>query len=552
MKTTKVLFAITVAATLMTSACKKEPLEVPTIAPSSDVVFDVIDDSLRGEFNNAMMASGGCITAPAPIDPPVQLGAPAESTQVVGSQAWDCTTQSYQMGASFQEVAIFNPNSISYIGSVLDGGSTQNGAWTPLVFNNRNPVTITTTLNTGVSPASYIMDDPSLAAYNAIHNTFVNTALPGTAPAYILYESHEVKAREEVVGRIGAHVGGWGGQIDGQYGWENVQQRTKYLLKVAQVYYTLDIVPKATPDEWFGDLPDFNQLAPRCPVYVASVTYGRMIYITIETSSSSQEVEAALSASWSGFGASASVDFTNSSFQSLEEKSINAFVVGGSAAGASTGLAAGDINNIITSGGEFSPTSPGVPIAFTARRLSDNSIVDFVTISEYSVQECQLAGDIVTANIQNGSWRDFPPIHTAGDEEFGGNGPEVTGTFQLQISQDGTRVEVVADILFDETITMNPGNDTQAECNQVHTLYTAPNGKRISTIDVNQLFSLNYMEGGNPSHSAETLNINSGFIDQIIINGDTDGDDLPCDMSEERAYMKVKFKAFPVTLVDQE
>jgi len=311
----------------------------------------------------------------------------------------------------------------------------------------------------------------------------------------------------------------------------------------------------AQPDDWFGPghLPSHEQMIDQnhCPVYISSITYGRIAYVTIEASSSSQEVRQAIQASWNAYTGGGTFSFNNAEMNSLEDRQLSVFMIGGNASGLQD-IAAGDIGSMIGSGAQYNPTSsPGAPIAMTVRRLSDNGIVNFVTVSDYNVRQCELTGTLATADIEGGQWKDYCPVLEAGDNEFGGNGPRVSGPVTIGISQDGKRVEAVLNVVFNETMPDSDLDDTQARVATTSVLYTAPPGKVVATVNVNSTHVVDYMEGPDPSHAPATLNVSSGFIQQMIISADTDGDDLPCDGTDERSYFKVRYKPFQVTLVDE-
>jgi thiol-activated cytolysin len=530
-------------------SCKKDHFPEPG-SPDTTLIVEYIDDSLREEFNTAINALGGCTMSAGPIGTPQPTGSATETTEIQGDQNWTCTNQPMIYGPEFSEVAVFSPDETVWVGSIMRGDAVSSGSWTPVVYEDRNayPVTVSLASQTG-SSSTEAVDQPSYSNYIAAHNTLIQNIATGSTPANMSFHHYEVNAREEVQGHVGASFGGWGVDISGSYNWSSMERTSKVLTKFVQSYYTVGLDIPAQPDQWFGTLPSYEQMASYCPVYISNITYGRVIYLTIETSSTQEELDAAVDASFSGFGINGSIDWSRDEMQSLEERSVQAFIRGG---GASTGaelIASGNVNEAIAQGANFSASNPGVPIGFTVRRLSDNAIVDFVTIQEYAIQNCELTGTLASAEIQDGPWRSFCPIlELGGDGEFDGHGPRVSGTITL--SHDDTNVFANMDIEFDETTAGSAPGHTRAMITDQMTLYTAPFGQRISSIEANQTFYVDYIEGPDGSHDPENLAVTCDFIERVIINGDTGGDDLPCDQSDDNSYMKVKFRPFNITLVD--
>lgn len=528
--------------------------------PDDEIIVQYVNDSLRDAFNLALAGQVNCLQFPSPVDPPMSIGGPSEVNEQVDDQTWTCQVQPMRFGPQFNEASIFGPSDVAYVGSILRGGAISSGEWTPLNYQGRAPLTVTSSLNTGMASASVVMENPSLSAYADAHNSLISNAIVGGTPSTVMLHTHEVKAREEAQRHlgfgVGANFGLWGGSIAGSFSWGSAQQRSRFLLKLVQSYYTMNLNTPAQPDDWFGPghLPSHEQMLNQnhCPVYISSITYGRIAYVTIESSSSSQQVRQAIQASWNGFSANGTFSFANAEMNALEDRQINVFMIGGSTSGLQS-IAAGDIGGMIGSGAVFDPSSsPGAPIAMTVRRLSDNAIVNFVTVSDYNVRQCELTGTLVTAQIEGGPWREYCPVLEPNcDGDFGGNGPAVTGSITIAPSTDGKRVEAVLNVLFNETRPDTDPQDTRARVAATSVLYTAPPGKVVSTIAVNSTCQVEYMEGPNPSHDAETVTVSSGFIERLVINADTGGNDLPCDNSEENAYFKVKYKPFQVTLVDE-
>ena len=71
--------------------------------------------------------------------------------------------------------------------------------------------------------------------------------------------------------------------------------RSRYLVKYTQAYYTVDIDAPGRPSDFFADgvtVEDVGAIidAENPPLYVASVTYGRMVVFTFESEYSGEEL----------------------------------------------------------------------------------------------------------------------------------------------------------------------------------------------------------------------------------------------------------------------
>lgn len=551
MKHTLRLIALTCSLSLAWTACKKD-LDPPPDAPSPDQPIDSDNESNRGNFNTAFQNAGSCGTMPDPINEPQSQGGPTEVTVVDGGYTYICQQDNVAYAPAGSEITMYTDDETMWIGNFFNGLGIASGSWPPLIFDGRNPYTVTINLNTGDAPASQVISDPSYSAYQAVVNGLQNNALPGSSPAYVTFEARRVRSSEEFKAFIRASGSGWGGSVATNVNSTTRYDRNYFAIRLVQRYYKLVVDLPAEADDWFGlnHLPNASQLIERCPVYVSSITYGRQIVMLVESSSSVETMDWAVSAAFSGFGFGFSFNAGSSEFSSLQDLSIRTWVYGGASSGID-GLQTGisGLDNLISSGAVFGPESPGVPIGFTLRRLGDNSVVDYVTMSEYTVQECQLAGEHVVAEPMTGTnYEWFCPLAQAGaDDEFG-DACTITGSVSLEI-RNSNQVWALIHAEYNETGgDFSEGLiDSSLAANQV-LLYEAPFGKHVSAILNNQVFYFNEVDN---DHAPVTYSATSPFVHSYVINGDTDGDDIgECTFDNENSYLRVRFKPFDVTLTD--
>lgn len=133
------------------------------------------------------------------------------------------------------------------------------------------------------------------------------------------------------------------------------------------------------------------------PAYISNVSYGRTIYVKVETTSKSLEIETTLKALIKDNKIDASV--LNSSL--LKTCSFTAVILGGDAAAHTQIITTQDfaeIQKIIAANAEFSAKNPGFPVSYTASFLKDgkvakvNSTTDYIEIvsTEYSAASVRL------------------------------------------------------------------------------------------------------------------------------------------------------------------
>jgi|GEM_PF-4392996 len=449
---------------------------------------------------------------------------------------------------------MFSPSEVSYVGALFNGETISQGGWTPLQSNDRAELIMSTSI-VGTQPVSFL---PTKSGYEEAHQNMMSTATQGTTPAFVNFTIEEVRAQEEAHAHIGATLGGWGAAAGIEYDFSNENIRSRFLIKFQQVYYSTDLDIPALPSDWLDHdwaLPlNGNDLLPfngTCPTYISSIKYGRMIYLMVESTATKDDTRTALNASFNGFGADFQYNSNHEHSEVFSEMNISALVIGGGASPAVELVNGVDaLGNVLNEGSQFSATSPGAPIAFTLRSFSENSIVNFVTLSEFNVQECSVIGQIETVQIDSSIEHQFCPEPTVGDEEFGGE-CYVTGSITLVV--ENNQIWAKIDGLFDEPDqTEGDSGETQAELNpeihKVH-LYSAPFGYSLGGILLNDL-ETNFVHTDNDHQAHSVFFSNEGFMEEIIINGDTSGNDLGCN-GEDDAYIRVRFKSFDVLLNPQ-
>lgn len=179
-----------------------------------------------------------------------------------------------------------------------------------------------------------------------------------------------------------------------------------FILSFKQIFYMMSVDAPTHPSDVFASNVTWDELVQRGvkdqnpPAYIANVSYGRTIYVKVETSSKSQEIEAKLKA----LIKNNQIDATVASDTLLQSCSFTAVILGGDASAHTKIIAAKDfteIQKVITDNAEFSDKNPGFPISYTASFLKDgkvakvNNTTDYIetVATEYSAGSVRLRHD---------------------------------------------------------------------------------------------------------------------------------------------------------------
>jgi thiol-activated cytolysin len=181
---------------------------------------------------------------------------------------------------------------------------------------------------------------------------------------------------------------------------------SRYVVRYTQAYYTVDLDAPATPSALFAEgvtLADVQAKLDdrRPPVYVSSVTYGRMVLFTFESKYSAEEMSAALEFAYSA-GTDVSGDVSVTYKDIISQSTITAFILGGDAGAAVQTIDSYEaLIRYIKSGGNYSRESPGAPIAYKLSYLKDNSPARMSFTTDYEVKDCVRVSQKVRVMLQS-------------------------------------------------------------------------------------------------------------------------------------------------------
>jgi len=154
-----------------------------------------------------------------------------------------------------------------------------------------------------------------------------------------------------------------------------------------QIFYTVNAQLPDNPSDLFDDSVTFKDLTRKGvsnaapPVMVSNVAYGRTIYVKLETTSKSKDVQSAFKALLKNNSVEASGQYKDI----FEESSFTAVVLGGDAKEHNKVVTKDfdEIRNVIKDNAEFSLKNPGYPISYTSVFLKDNSIASVNNRTDY-------------------------------------------------------------------------------------------------------------------------------------------------------------------------
>jgi len=361
------------------------------------------------------------------------------------------TTEKIKEIGNFDSMVVLDPNADSlWPGAVIQGRSMRSGILDPVNLR-RAPGTITLT-NLTVSRESgderplYSREikDPTNASIQEAMQEMVNKGVQTDTAAKVSFAAHQFYSLDHAMLKVGMSGSWLAANVRSQLDATSTAEKTHFVVQFAQSYYTVAFSPSSAgasgPQAFFaGDIK--LDAASRYiqkdnpPAFVSSVTYGRMLFLFISSSSTSAELRAALNGAFRAAVVSGSTDIDARQREVLQNSDIRILALGGGA-GTTVDLLGGadklgGLRKYLTEGINFSRTNPGVPISYQLRYLKDNSIARLSLATDYQVFDyrTQLAKEVVVTFNLTGDDKDkeeeiqlrvYKGNVEVGAEKFGG------------------------------------------------------------------------------------------------------------------------------------
>lgn len=296
----------------------------------------------------------------------------------------------YDISAAFGDNLLLDPAHYSiYPGAVLAGDSIDDGTYREITQGNKRKAVISFSLQgvkdkngkPGITAGEIV---PNLAAYRGLHNEILSQKISYNASAHSSYEEKAVKSEESFdvnfkVG-VGFSAAGIKTKIASGFKFKSGDHKHRHLIKFVETFYTVDVNQETAP--LMTDIPR-TVLGDRMPVYVSSVSYGRIAYLSIETDKEWDEIKPHLETVLKASPNSAEFEVSNAIKKLKENTSITINIIGGGAEAVTT-LA--QFRNYIVKGG-FASGNPGQIIKYKLRFLDDNATAHIKYGGQYTTVE---------------------------------------------------------------------------------------------------------------------------------------------------------------------
>lgn len=318
-------------------------------------------------------------------------------------------------------------------GSLLQGKSVRDVPPAAISVESRTPLTVTMLgltpdgLATKAAHLSHVMPSPSIQAYQESLTALQTTANGLFVPPRFQFVCEEAYSSSHTLFQLHADAKYFSAAVSADV--ESVRQndRARVFIALRQDYYQVVIEPPASSTAFFGDSVTREALeayvgAANPPTYVKSVTYGRFLIAEALNASSSSKLKAALQASYDAAITQFNLNVAREHEEQIKSATFHLYVRGGpadmpSAISLSGFDALRKINSLLAEPA-IAAGSMGVPVAFVACNLVDNTAVALQSLSRYSVLKTRSAPYRYSVCLKGAEINDDHDGWPAGDGDF--------------------------------------------------------------------------------------------------------------------------------------
>lgn len=407
---------------------------------------DPIIDNPASSLDEVIVRGGG-------FDPPIQSMETSDATTTIEEAedgvTWQCTSEtvSIQDGAGGNDgFPLFSPNSgVIFPGNLLQGNSLNQGTPNEITVARSGGV-ISTDILDGNLQSQYELESITKGNVTEAINGIINGAT-GIVPSNFSVNIRNIQSREQFALALGLEVNSTFVDVEGKLNYSSDIEQSTFLVSLTQSFYTMSYDKPTSLDQIFDPSVTPEELSrfvgPGNPAtYISDVTYGRVYYMMVSSTSSATEVSAALNASYNGLNTQVEGSIEVDYMSELDDLSISVFAFGGSASSTLETVGVTDLQLLNQFLAEASDVRAGKPLSYVVRSILDHKIVSTQLATTYDVTNCTPTGEFAP-----------PPYteHWAGQvlSKFGPVGAAFcpTGTEFYLINKDG-----------DQFLKSTPGN----------------------------------------------------------------------------------------------
>ncbi len=261
-----------------------------------------------------------------------------------------------------------------------------------LLMAKRQPLDISIDLPGLKSENTITVQNPNYSSVSGAVDQLVSTwsekySGTHTLPARLQYAESMVYSKNQISSALNVNAQVLNGTLGIDFNAVASGEKKVMIAAYKQIFYTVSAALPNNPSELFDNSVTFAELVRKGvsnetpPLMVSNVSYGRTIYVKLETTSKSSDVQTAFKLLLNN----PSVQTSGQYKDIYENSSFTAVVLGGDAQ-THNQVVTKDFNviqSVIKDNAQYSTKNPAYPISYTSVFLKDNSIAAVHNNTEY-------------------------------------------------------------------------------------------------------------------------------------------------------------------------
>jgi len=325
---------------------------------------------------------------------------PSESfEELVGDATYDCSTTPYSLTRTPDELVMYSPNaSVMWLGNLIQGKSYADGLGSlqELSIRQRAPLTLSIDLLRGNN--FKVVENPSLSTVQSAIGELIDDAqraghVGGSDASFTMEKTHSTEQASLQLG-FSAHY--LGAKAKGDLEYDTSASETTITAHFVQKLFTVSVELPQSPSDFFSaeftnellrEQRDAGTLGEdNLPVYVANISYGRILTFHFTSSDEEERIRAAISGSYEGVSGGGS-GYTEAELKTtLSTAKISIAAMGGEGESIKDLIRSGKLKDYFV--GETALTSAR-PISYQLNNLAPgNPIAKVSETTTYNIKEC--------------------------------------------------------------------------------------------------------------------------------------------------------------------
>ena len=362
----------------------------------------------------------------------------------VDSYGYSCTLEEHSLTENPAEFIAIDPDkSVLWVGALIQGRSHYNvGSLDELPIRERGPIDISIDL---LRADNYRhIDTASQGAVNSAIGELVDNAVQAghEASSDVYFESREAHSSSQTSLNLGFSAEYLGGSLEGRLEVDKQGEEHTYFAYFIQKAFTVNMQLPTAPHDMVNDsfteeqlqaLRDRDMISDEnMPLYISSMSYGRVLVYKFTSSHSRERIKAAMSFSYDGVAVSGSGYTEAELLNTLSTARIEIAAYGGNQSNIESLIRSGRLSDYFV---EDTRLTSMKPISFEIRNLQDNTTARISRTTEYKVKQCSYTGRTIPAIGERVKVL-FDSVYIPTDCDGGINQGDIYGRFDV-ITYDG-------------------------------------------------------------------------------------------------------------------